>query len=311
MPSSRSANLVSKLGPLGLVTTGFGRASPDIVRRSSDWDILVSLGGRSTMDLDLAGKVAMVAGASSGLGKAVAETLAVEGAKVSIAARSEQKLNAVARGIEEQYSAEVLSQPTDVRLEDEVDAWTRSTVERFGRIDILVANAGGPPTSTFVDTSVQTWRDAVELNLMSTIFMCGTVVPHMRRQKAGSIIAVTSVSVKQPVDGLILSNTARAGVLGLTKSMSNELAPEGIRVNMVCPGYTRTERLEDLAERLSQSRNVSSEEIYRGWTAAIPMARIGEPEEFASVVAFLASERASYVTGTCIQVDGGAVKGLF
>ena len=263
------------------------------------------------MDLGFAGKVALVTGASRGLGKAVADLLASEGASVAIAARDPEALELAAREVRERSRADVLFQPTDVTREGEVSALVDRVIERFGRIDVLVANAGGPPASRFETTELSDWKSGIDLSLLSTILLCRAVVPRMKEQRSGRIVAVTSISVKQPVDGLILSNTARAGVVGLMKTLSNELGPFGIGVNVVCPGYTRTDRLVELASRLSQQEGVAPESIYSRWTSQIPMGRLGEPSEFASVVAFLCSERASYVTGTCLQVDGGVVKGVF
>jgi 3-oxoacyl-[acyl-carrier protein] reductase len=262
------------------------------------------------MDLGLSGKVALVAGASRGLGRAVAECLASEGARLALCARSPETLEATASDIERRHGAEVLRRPTDVTRESEVDAWVAEARERFGRVDILVANAGGPPASRFASTDVEAWRRGIDLNLMSTIYLARAVVPSMTHQGWGRIVAITSLSVKQPVDGLILSNTARAGVAGLMKTLANELAPEGVTVNVVCPGYTRTDRLVELARRMSAQEGVSEETITGRWTAQIPMGRLGEAEELAAVVAFLCSEPASYVTGTCLAVDGGAVKSL-
>lgn len=263
------------------------------------------------MDLGFAGKVALVTGASRGLGKAVAEILALEGAAVALAARDRKTLESAAREVRDRSRAEVLFQPTDVTREEEVSALVEAVMERFGKIDILVANAGGPPASRFETTELSDWRSGIDLSLLSTILLCRAVVPGMKERRSGRIVAVTSISVKQPVEGLILSNTARAGVVGFMKTLSNELGPFGIGANVVCPGYTRTDRLVDLASRLSQQEGVAPETIYARWTSQIPMGRLGDPSEFASVVAFLSSERASYVTGTCLQVDGGVVKGVF
>ena len=266
------------------------------------------------MDLGLSDKVAIVAGGSRGLGKACAMTLAAEGAELVLAAREENTLQAAAAEIEaahDRRGRKVLAVPTDVTREEDVDRLVEASMEKFSRVDVLVANAGGPPASHFETTDVSAWRSAIELNLLSTIYLCRAVVPVMKRQGSGRIVAITSISVKQPVDGLILSNTARAGVVGMMKTLSNELAPCGIGVNVVCPGYTKTDRLVDLASRLSEQDSVSEEAIQKRWTDQIPMGRLGDPAEFASVVAFLCSERASYVTGTCLQVDGGVVKSVY
>ncbi len=266
------------------------------------------------MDLGLSGKVAIVAGGSRGLGKACAMTLAAEGAELAIAARDESTLHAAAAEIEASYDRrgrKVLAVPTDVTCEEDVDRLVEAAMEKYSRVDVLVANAGGPPASHFETTDVAAWKSAIELNLLSTIYLCRAVVPVMKRQGSGRIVAITSISVKQPVDGLILSNTARSGVVGMMKTLSNELAPDGIGVNVVCPGYTKTDRLVDLASRLSEQEGVSQEAIQKRWTDQIPMGRLGDPAELASVVAFLCSERASYVTGTCLQVDGGVVKSVY
>lgn len=263
------------------------------------------------MDLGLSEKTALVSGASRGLGKAVAMALAAEGARVSLASRDASVLEAAAREVEAGTGAEVDFRPADVTREEEVTAWVEGAKKRFGGIDILVANAGGPPSTRFDTTDLSAWKDAIELNLLSTIHLCRAVVPEMKRQRSGRIVAITSISVKQPVEGLILSNTARSGVVGLMKTLSNELGPFGIGVNVVCPGYTRTDRLVELATRISEREGISEEAVHERWRSQIPMGRLGEPAEFASVVAFLCSERASYVTGCAIQVDGGAVKGVF
>ena len=263
------------------------------------------------MDLGLAGKVAIVAAASSGLGKATAMELAAEGARVAINARNEEQLQHTAREIQSATGAEALAIAGDVTDEDDVRRLVSETKNKFGRLDILVANAGGPPAGFFDDFSVRHYRDAVELNLISTINLCREAVPHMRERGWGRIVAITSIAAKQPVENLILSNTARAGVLGFMKSLSQQIAAEGITVNTVCPGYHLTERLESLSSAIAKREGVTVEDIYARWAASTPMKRIGDPREFAAVVAFLCSERASYLTGAAIQVDGGAYRALY
>ncbi len=263
------------------------------------------------MDLGLTGKVAIVAAASSGLGRATAMELAAEGARVAINARNEGQLLNTASEIQSATGAEVLAIGGDVTNEDIVRKLIAETRSRFGSVDILVANAGGPPAGFFDDFNAQDYREAVELNLISTINLCREAIPHMRERGWGRIVAITSIAAKQPVENLILSNTARAGVLGFMKSLSQQIAADGITVNTVCPGYHLTERLKSLSSSIAKNEGVSIEEVYARWAASTPMRRIGDPNEFAAVVAFLCSERASYLTGTVIQVDGGAYRALF
>jgi 3-oxoacyl-[acyl-carrier protein] reductase len=262
------------------------------------------------MDLGLKDKVAIVTASSRGLGKGIAFELAREGARIAVCARSRERLEQAAADIRAQTGAEVLVIEADVSVDSDVDRIVQATVAHWGQVDILVCNAGGPPSGLFGDFSSEQWRRAIELNLISTINLCRAVVPGMRAQRWGRIIALTSISAKQPIDGLILSNVARAGVLGFTKSLANELARDKITVNCVCPGYTRTERVVELAEATALRESIPIETVYQRWEANIPMRRIGEVEEFAALVAFLASERASFITGTAIQVDGGFIKGL-
>jgi len=243
------------------------------------------------MDLGLKDRVAIVAASSKGLGKAVALGLAAEGAKLALCARGEEELRRTASEIPGEGIAEVV----DVMVETQVAGFVQTVLQKFGRIDICVTNAGGPPAKKFDDTSVEDWRAAVDLNFMSTVYFARAVLPRMKEQRWGRLIAISSVAVLQPVDGLILSNAARSAVRGLVKSLSNEYAPHNVLVNNVCPGYTATERLQKL--------NVHPE-------AQIPMGRVGTPEEFANLVVFLASERASYITGVSIPVDGGWTKAL-
>jgi 3-oxoacyl-[acyl-carrier protein] reductase len=263
------------------------------------------------MDLGLTGKVAIVAAASSGLGKATAMELAAEGARVAINARNEEQLQNTASEIQSATGAEVLAIAGDVTNEDDVGRLVSETRSKFGSVDILVTNAGGPPAGFFDDFNAQHYREAVELNLISTINLCREAVSHMRERGWGRIVAITSIAAKQPVENLILSNTARAGVLGFMKSLSQQIAADGITVNTVCPGYHLTERLKSLSSSIAKNEGVSVEDVYARWAASTPMKRIGDPREFAAVVAFLCSERASYLTGTVIQVDGGAYRALF
>jgi len=263
------------------------------------------------MDLGIAGKVAIVAAASSGLGKATALELAHEGARVAINSRNQQELRRVADEIHSTTGAEVLAVVGDVTDEAVVRRFVAETKTSFGSVDILVANAGGPPAGFFDDFTAEHYREAVELNLISTINLCREAVPHMRERGWGRVVAITSIAAKQPVENLILSNTARAGVLGFMKSLSQQIAADGITANTVCPGYHLTERLKSLAPLTAEKQGVAVEDVYAGWAASTPMNRIGDPKEFAAVVAFLCSSRASYLTGAVIQVDGGAYRALY
>jgi 3-oxoacyl-[acyl-carrier protein] reductase len=244
-----------------------------------------------SVDLGLKDRVAIVAAASKGLGKAVALGLAAEGAKLAICARGRGDLQRTASEIR----TEVLAEAVDVTIETQVRAFVDATLHRFGRIDICVTNAGGPPAKRFEDTTAEDWRSAVDLTFMSAMNFARAVLPHMKEQRWGRLITISSVAVLQPVDGLILSNAARTAVRGLVKSLSNEYAPFNVLVNNVCPGYTATERLLKLGARPE---------------AQIPLGRVATPEEFANLVVFLASERASYITGVSIPVDGGWVKAI-
>lgn len=261
------------------------------------------------MDFGLKGKVAIVAASSKGLGKAVALELAREGANLTLCSRSEEELLKTAREISTQTGAEILALPADVTKAQDIDKLVEKTVERFGRIDILINNAGGPPTGNFESFTDEDWAKAIELNLLSTIRLTRKVIPHLKKAGNGRIINVTSIAVKQPIDGLVLSNTARAGVAGLTKSLSNELGRFNITVNSVLPGLTETDRLVHLREANAKSSGRSIDEIKEDQVKSIPMGRLGDPKEFAAAVAFLASERASYITGQELLIDGGAYKG--
>jgi 3-oxoacyl-[acyl-carrier protein] reductase len=264
------------------------------------------------MDLELRGKVAMVAAASKGMGRASAMGFAREGARVSICARNGDELQNTAREIEDQTGAEVLPVPIDVSKAADIHTWAERTLERFGGVDILVTNAGGPPLGVWDDfQSDEAWQKAFELNLMSTIRMIRAVLPSMRERGGGRILNIQSSSVKAPIQGLILSNTIRPGVVGLAKTLSRELADDNILVNTVAPGRIYTDRLRSgLVERASKN-GISEEEEAKESARDIPLKRFGAPEEFADMVVFLASARASYVTGSTIAVDGGLLQSLW
>jgi 3-oxoacyl-[acyl-carrier protein] reductase len=262
------------------------------------------------MDLGLKDKVALVAAGSRGLGRAVAEELAAEGASLLLCAREAQTLSEAAAAIAETYNARVLAIPADVTVIDDIKRVVQSGNDRFGRIDILVTNAGGPPAGRFDQLTRDQWERAIKLTLLSAVELAREVLPGMRNRRWGRILNITSIAVKQPVENLLLSNSLRAGLTGFARTLANEVAAEGITVNNILPGYTRTERLEELAQMMAEKQGISAAEFRGRWEKEIPMGRLGEPREFAALAAFLVSERASYITGTSIQVDGGWIKSL-
>jgi 3-oxoacyl-[acyl-carrier protein] reductase len=262
------------------------------------------------MDLGLKNKVALVAAASRGLGRAVAEELAEEGAALVLCSRNGATINQTANEIAQATGANVLALAADVSNADDVARLVRSGVERFGRIDILVTNSGGPPAGQFESFSQQQWEAATRLLLFSAVEMARNVLPGMKERRWGRILNVTSIAVKQPVENLILSNSLRAAVTGFARSLANEVATFGITVNNIMPGYTRTERVEELSRMIAEKEGISPQEFVARWEKEIPMQRLGEPREFAALAAFLVSERASYVTGTSIPVDGGWIRAL-
>lgn len=263
------------------------------------------------MDLGLANKVALVAAGSRGLGRAVAEELAAEGASLVLCARDERVLAETAATIADKSGAHVLAVPADVTVIDEIKHVVESGTERFGRIDILVTNAGGPPAGRFDQLTREQWEQATRLTLFSAIELARQVLPGMRERRWGRILNITSIAVKQPVENLMLSNSLRAGLTGFARTLANEVAAEGITVNNILPGYTRTERLDELAGMMAENQGISPDEFRSKWEKDIPMGRLGEPREFAALAAFLVSERASYITGTSIPVDGGWIRSLF
>lgn len=262
------------------------------------------------MELGLGGKVAFVAASSRGLGRAVAEELATEGAHLALCARRADVLDDVASALANAHGVRVHPIAADLSREGEAARAVTSALEVFGRIDVMVTNAGGPPAGPFESHDLAAWRAAISLNLESVIELVRGVLPGMKETRWGRIINVTSIAVKQPVDNLILSNSVRAAVTGFARTLANEVAPFGITVNNVLPGYTRTERVDELAEFTARQKNISTDDARAIWEQQIPMRRLGEPREFAAMVAFLASDRASYITGTSITVDGGWVKSL-
>lgn len=262
------------------------------------------------MDLGLKGKVAFVAGGSQGLGKGVALQLSSEGAKVAICALDDPGLPAAVEEIRAATGGEVIGIPADVTVAEQAKNFIRKGIEHYGTVDILVNNAGGPPNKTFVEIDDDLWMQGVRLNLMSTIIMTREVVPTMMEKRWGRIINMTSISVKQPIDGLILSNTVRSGVIGMAKTLSNELASYNITVNNVCPGYTLTDRVRTLAVVVAEKQGSTPEAVIKGWESQVPMGRLGTVEEFAALVTFLASQQAGYITGASIQIDGGWYKGV-
>src|SRR5713226_4358157 len=262
------------------------------------------------MDLGLKGRGVIVAASSQGIGLATAEAFAREGAQVSMCARTEKTLIEAADKLRSQTGAEVYAEALDLTNGDAVQRFTEQVAKRFGRIDVCVANAGGPPAKNFLSISADEWRKAVDLNLMSTVHLARAVIPYMQRHHWGRIITITSISVKQPIADLVLSNSVRAAVVGLVKSLSNEFGKDGILVNNVAPGYTTTERLQELAGTVALAAGATPEAIYERWAADTPVKRLGEPREIADVIVWLASERASYVTGQTVLADGGIYHGL-
>jgi len=262
------------------------------------------------MDLGLKNRVALVAASSKGLGKAVAWGLAREGTKLVICARGKEVLEKTADNIFLETGVSVFPLAVDLTDWEQIDWLIDETMDLFGSVDILVTNAGGPPPGNFKDATEADWMRAFQLTLMSAVRLTRAVIPGMRKQKWGRIIHMTSVSVKQPIPGLHLSNVIRPAVVGLTKSLSQELARDNILVNAVCPGYTMTDRVKALIKEKAKKTKKSVDKVTQELTAQIPLGRIGNPEELANLVVFLASERASYITGAVIQVDGGYVKGL-
>ena len=262
------------------------------------------------MDLGLRGKVALVTAASRGLGRAIAEALGAESASLIICARGTEALEEAGTEIARRTGAEVEMVAADVATAEGIARAWQHARDRFGRVDVLVTNAGGPPSGPFESHEWDVWQQAVELTLRSAVELTRLVLPGMKERRWGRILNVTSIAVKQPVDGLMLSNSIRAAVTGFARTLANEVARYGITVNNMLPGYTRTERVEQLNAATAAREGVTVEDVSRRIEAQIPMRRLGEPHEFAALAAFLASEQAAYITGQSIAVDGGWIRSL-
>ncbi len=262
------------------------------------------------MDLGLKGKVAVVTASSRGLGRAVAEALAAEGAKLALCSRNAGAVGSAAREIKEKYGVDVYSAPCDVEDGKRIGDFAAEVLDRFGAVHILFANAGGPPPGTIADFAPADFEKAIGLDLLSVIKLVHAFLPAIKQQGWGRIIASTSITVKQPAPNLALSNVARVGVVAFMKTLAGELAPLDITCNTVAPGYIMTDRVASLIKNKSVKDGLAYEAAERGITAGIPAGRIGSPEEFGALVAYLASERAGYITGETILIDGGAYRGL-
>ncbi len=263
------------------------------------------------MDLGLKGRVAIVSAASRGLGYAVARELAAEGARVVICARGAERLEEARRAIAGDTSGEVRAVAADLATLAGVDAVARAAEEAFGRVDVLVNNTGGPPSGAFEQLPWEKWQQATDSLLRGTVELTRRVLPGMRARTWGRVLNVTSITVKQPVDGLMLSNSLRAAVTGFARTLATEVARDGVTVNCILPGYTKTERVAQLAAATAEREGLSAGEVHARTEAQIPMRRMGEPREFAALAAFLVSERASYITGQSVAVDGGWIRGLY
>jgi 3-oxoacyl-[acyl-carrier protein] reductase len=263
------------------------------------------------MNLGIQNKVALVTAASRGLGRAVASELALEGCKLAICSRSHEAVKQVAADIHKQTGAEVHALAADVTDAQHIMQLVAETEDRFGSLDILFANAGGPPTGQFAQLSDEQWQAAVNHNLMSVVRLCRAALPAMQRNKWGRIVIDTSITVKQPLENLMLSNSIRSAVTGLAKTLSGEVARDNITVNCICPGYTLTERLNHVVTDSAQRAGITWDQAAASMTGSIPLGRFGTVEEFAAPAVFLMSERASYITGVSLTVDGGWTKGVF
>ncbi len=263
------------------------------------------------MELGLNGKVALVAAASRGLGKAVAEEFANEGVSLILCARDQDILDKTCDEIRNKSGVDVLGVTADLSNTADIERLYQTGMDRFGQIDILVTNVGGPPAGTFENLPREAWENSTSLLLTSVLDITRMVLPQVKERRWGRILNITSIAAKQPIENLILSNSLRAAVTGFAKTLADEVAPFGITVNNILPGYTRTKRVVQLAQTIAEKEGITPAEAQGKWEAEVPMKRLGEPHEFAALAAFLVSERASYITGSSIAVDGGWIRSLF
>jgi 3-oxoacyl-[acyl-carrier protein] reductase len=263
------------------------------------------------MELGLEGRTALVAASSKGLGRACAKAMAQEGARITICARSKADLATTRDDIATATGAEILAIVADMTRADDIKKVVQKTADHFGDLQILVCNAGGPPAGQFPDFDDEQWQAAFNLSMMSTVRLIRAALPHMQQAQWGRIINITSLSVKEPLENLILSNSIRASVHGLAKTLASQVGGDGITINNVMPGYTQTDRINQLAVKIAERDNKSVDEVLADMSDPIPVGRIGQPEELGALVTFLASEKAGYITGTSIPIDGGVIKAAF
>jgi 3-oxoacyl-[acyl-carrier protein] reductase len=286
------------------------KLQPQRSRRDRKGAAGVTIYNSTFMNLGLKDKVALVAASSQGIGRSTAEAFAAEGCRIAMCARNGDTLRSEADAIRNKCKTEVMAEPFDVTDPAAVSRFVAAVASKFGSVDICVTNAGGPPAKDFLSATLEDWQRAIEMNFLSTVYFAREVIPHMQRKKWGRIITLTSITTKQPVADLVLSNAVRAAVVGLVKSLANEFGKDGILVNNVGPGFTATDRLKELAKARASASGRPEEEIFRGWAADAPLQRLGDPREVAETIVWLASERASYITGQTLLVDGGMYKGL-